>query len=468
MKPVAIIGGGITGLTAALQLRSKNIPFVLYEAAPRCGGVIQTVHQDGFIAECGPNTILETAPLIGKLVADAGLESSKRYSAPEANDRYIVRNGGPVSLPGSPLGFFATPLFSIGAKLRLLKEPFIARGMVEESLGQFVLRRLGQEFLDYAINPFVAGIFAGDPNKLSVRYAFPKLHALEQRYGSLIRGQILGARERKRSGSVSKQNAKKLSFNGGLVALTDALASTLKEDIQLNSTVRCLERTGAGWTAHLNCASSSESREHSRVLLVAPAHKLAQIELRGCGRASLSSLGKIRYSPVASVSLGFRRAEVAHSLSGFGVLIPEIERFNILGSIFASSLFPERAPEGCVLLTNYVGGARAPHLADETTDRLVAITVADLRRMLGVSGSPIFQHVTVYRHAIPQYEMDFGTHLQNMNDIEQHAPGLLLQGHYRDGTGLSDSILSGYKAADRIAESIASNSSHSQPIPVAA
>ncbi|MSU63515.1 MAG: protoporphyrinogen oxidase, partial [Pedosphaera sp.] len=130
---------------------------------------------------------------------------------------------------------------------------------------------------------------------------------------------------------------------------------------------------------------------------------------------------------------------MAHSLGGFGVLIPEIERFNILGSIFASSLFPERAPKGCVLLTNYVGGARAPHLADETTDRLVALTVADLRRMLGVSGSPVFQHVTVYRHAIPQYEMDFGTHLQNMNDIEQHAPGLLLQGHYRDGTGLSDS-----------------------------
>src|SRR5438067_4403549 len=215
MKSVAIIGGGITGLTAAFRLRQQNVPVTLYEAGQRVGGVIQTLRQDGYLAEFGPNSILETSPKIASLIRDLGLESRRLYSDPGADNRYLVRGGKPVLLPGSPVAFLGTKLFSTGAKLRLLKEPFIRRApeTPEESLAQFVVRRLGQEFLDYAINPFVAGVYAGDPARLSIKHAFPKLHALEQRYGSLILGQFLGASERKKRGEASKQNAKKISFD---------------------------------------------------------------------------------------------------------------------------------------------------------------------------------------------------------------------------------------------------------------
>ena len=207
MKPVAIIGGGITGLTAAFRLQQRGIPAVLFEAADRVGGVIQTVREGAYLAECGPNTILETSPLIGELAAALGLEERRIDTSDSAENRYIVRNKRPISLPNSPLSFLATSLFSLRAKARLMAEPFIRRAPAdeEESLAKFVRRRIGSEFLDYAINPFVAGVYAGSPETLSVREAFPKLHALEQRYGSLILGQILGGRARKREGGVSKK-----------------------------------------------------------------------------------------------------------------------------------------------------------------------------------------------------------------------------------------------------------------------
>jgi oxygen-dependent protoporphyrinogen oxidase len=211
MKSIAIVGAGITGLTAGYILKKRGVPITIYEVGNVPGGVVRTVRQDGFLAECGPNTLLETSPEIPALFRELGLEEEALYSDPDASKKYIIRNGRPVEVPSSPLQFLTTELFSTSAKLRLLREPFIPRSAPEkeESLAQFVVRRLGREFLDYAINPFVAGVYAGDPWKLSVREAFGKVYALEQKYGSLIRGQILGARERKKRGTVSKQNAPK-------------------------------------------------------------------------------------------------------------------------------------------------------------------------------------------------------------------------------------------------------------------
>jgi oxygen-dependent protoporphyrinogen oxidase len=455
MNPVAIVGGGIAGLTAAFHLRKRGVPFTLYEAGGRCGGVIQTVRRDGFVAETGPNTIMETSPSITEFVRELGLESRKIYSVDSAANRYIVRDGTPVLLPGSPLAFAFTRLFSTSAKFRLMLEPFIPRAKTEEDLAAFVRRRLGEEFLTYAINPFVAGIFAGDPGRLSVRHAFPKLHALEQKYGSLILGQILGAPERRRSGTVSKQNAKKFSFDDGLSVLTEALEKTLAAQIRLHTKVVALENGDGGWSLTAEGPEGPVTARHCAILLVSPAHQIARIELRGCANASLRPLGEIAYSPVATVAVGYRREDVSHPLDGFGVLIPEVERMNILGTIFASSLFPNRAPKGCVLLTSYVGGARSPRLVDEPAETLLRLTRADLGKMIGATGRPVFENVTYYRNAIPQYEMRFGSFLDAMNQIESSAPGLFLAGHYRDGTSLGDSMVAGENAADRIARSLA-------------
>ncbi len=199
MRSVAIIGAGITGLTAAFYLKRGGVPVTIYEASDRVGGAIQSIMADGYLAEFGPNTILETSPKVTQLVIDAGLASRRMDPAPEARARYVVRYQRPIEMPGSPLGFFTTKLFSGKAKLAVLREPFVParRHGPEESVAQFVVRRLGQEFLDQAIDALVAGVYAGDPYKLSIPQAFPKLAQLEEHYGSLIKGQIFGARERK-------------------------------------------------------------------------------------------------------------------------------------------------------------------------------------------------------------------------------------------------------------------------------
>ena len=447
MKPVAIIGGGITGLTAAFKLTQVGIPVTLFESTDRVGGVIQTVRDRDYLAECGPNTILETSPLIGELISDLGLEERRIYSSNQAENRYIVRDKRPVKLPRSPLAFLTTPLFSYRAKARLLAEPFIRRAPadVEESLAKFVRRRLGREFLDYAINPFVAGVYSGAPEHLSVREAFPKLHALEQRYGSLILGQVLGARERKRSGNVSKQNAPKFSFDQGLGTLTDALGQRLKEQIRTGQAIGKLIKQNGTW-------SLGQDGEHSGVLLALPAFRLAEMRVSCESKPiSLSMLAGIQYAPVASVVLGFRRKDVKHPLDGFGALNPEVEQLNSLGTIFSSSLFPNRAPLGQVLLTSYVGGLRAPHLVSKTPDELCKLVMADLKTVLGVNGEPTYRHVFVHRRAIPQYDIGYGRFKTFMNDLEKSVSGLFFAGHCRDGVSLIDSIISGHEAADRIA-----------------
>jgi oxygen-dependent protoporphyrinogen oxidase len=450
MHSIAIIGGGITGLTAAFRLRQMRLPVTVYEASARLGGVIQSIETDGYLAEFGPNTVLETSPKIVALIRDLGLESRRLYSNPAAGNRFIVRGKRPVNLPGSPLDFFSTPLFSWSAKLQLLAEPFIRRSdpEIEESLAEFVLRRLGREFLDYAINPFVAGVYAGDPARLSVKQAFPKLHALEQKYGSLIKGQILGARERRRRAEVSKQNAPKFSFEHGLQELIDALGRQLKDSLRLRSKVTRLERHGDAWDVTVQ--DEGPATRHCAVLLAAPAYRLAELNISGTDSPSLAPLAEIHYPPVASVVLGFRREDVPHPLNGFGMLIPAVEGFRILGTLFSSSLFPHRAPPGHVTLTSYVGGTRAPELAARGVDELAAITTEDLRVILGIRGEPTFRHHVFYPKAIPQYEVGYGRFKQLMADVEAKAPGLFLAGHYRDGISLGDSLASGSDAADRI------------------
>ncbi len=449
---IAVVGAGITGLTAAFRLQQHGVPVIVYEAAGRVGGVIRSVRENGYLAEFGPNSILETSPKIVSLVSDLGLESRKKYSNPDAENRYLVRGGRPVALPMSPFSFFGTELFSMGAKFRLLLEPFRsrARADAEESVAEFVLRRLGREWLDYAINPLVAGIYAGDPRRLSVRQAFPRLHAVEQRYGSLILGQVFGARERRRRGEVSKQEAKKVSFDEGLQVLTNTLGERLGGAIRLGGAVTGIERGPDGWSVTLSGGGRETEGRHWGIVLAAPAYRLAEIELRSDQGSSLKPLAAINYPPVASVVLGFRRDHVAHPLDGFGMLIPEVEKPRILGTLFSSSLFPRRAPPGHVTLTSYVGGVRAPELALLPTDKLFDVTVGDLRSLLGASGEPTYRHCFLYSKAIPQYEVGYGRFKSLMAELERREPGLYFAGHYRDGISLGDSIISAHDVAERI------------------
>jgi oxygen-dependent protoporphyrinogen oxidase len=450
MKPVAIIGSGITGLTAAFYLKRQGVPVRVYEADGCVGGVIQSIRKDGFLAEFGPNTILETSPKIAQLVRDAGLESRKLNTDPKAEARFVVRYGRPIEMPGKPLGFFTTPLFTAKAKLAVLREPFIQprRDGVEESIAQFVVRRFNQEFLDHAIDALVAGIYAGDPHKLSLPHAFPKLKALEDNYGSMIKGQIFGARDRKKSGEVAKDRAPKFSFDEGLQVLPDALAAQLGDSLKLNSPVTKLTQTNAGWRV---TAANGET-EFGAVIYCGTAHRLAQLNVEAQSPLDLGTFSEINYPPVASVVLGFRREDVAHSCAGFGMLIPKIEGFKILGTIFSSALFPNRAPAGHISLTSYIGGARYPELASLPSEKLVELVLADLRVLLGVTGKPTFVHTAFWPKAIPQYNVGYGKYRVLLKDLEAKNPNLFFAGHYRDGVSLGDSIVSGVNIAERVAK----------------
>ena len=468
MKSVAIIGAGIAGLTAAFYLKRKGVPVSVYEASARVGGVIQSLRQNGWLAEFGPNTLLETSPKITQLVRDAGLQSRRLDPDPKAEARYVVRYGRPIEMPGSPLGFFTTELFSWKAKLAVLREPFVPRrrDSKEESIAEFVQRRMNQEFLDHAIDALVAGIYAGDPYKLSLTHAFPRLKALEDKYGSLIKGQIFGAGERKRSGEVAKDRAPKFSFDEGLQVLPDTLAAQLGEAVKLNTVVTRLTQKADGWRV----SASDGEADFGAVVFCGTALKLAELKVEGMARTSsgsrptgegdqepeegdlldLSQFSEIRSPPVASVVLGFRRNQVTHPCEGFGMLIPKIEGFKILGTIFSSSLFPNRAPAGHLTLTSYLGGERYPDLALLPPEELVKLTCADLGVLLGAKGPPAFQHCVLYPRAIPQYNVGYGRYRDLMNEIENQAAGLFLAGHYRDGVSLGDTIVSGCNVAERV------------------
>jgi len=462
MKSVAIIGAGITGLTTAFYLKRSGVPVTLYEASDRVGGAIQSIRAEGYMAEFGPNTILETSPKVTQLVIDAGLASRRMDPDPKASARYVVRYNRPIEMPGSPLGFFTTQLFTARAKLAVLREPFVPprRDGKEESVAEFVVRRLGQEFLDHAIDALVGGVYAGDPYKLSVPHAFPKLGQLEARYGSLIKGQIFGARERKRRGEIAKDRAPKFSFDTGLQALPDTLRERLGEAVRLNTTVTRLTQTSEGWTLDVRERGQQSRAEHSAVIYAGTAFNLADMEVQTSMPLRLSTFAEIRYPPVASVVLGFRREDVAHPCNGFGMLIPRVEGFKILGTIFSSSLFPNRAPAGHLTLTSYVGGERYPDLASLPHEKLFALTCEDLRVLLGVKGKPTFQHCVFYPRAIPQYNVGYGRYREQMTDIEGKAPGLFFAGHYRDGISLSDTIVSACKVADRVGEFLKSQPLH--------
>lgn len=194
---VAVIGAGVSGLSVAHWLNKRQVNVVVLEKESTVGGTMKTVRESGFVVETGPNNALETTPLFKELIADCGLQGQFIYANPVGEKRYILREGRLIALPLSPAAFIASRLFSASAKLRLLKEPFIGRAENEESVAEFVVRRLGREFRDYAVDPFVAGIFAGQAEALSVRAAFPRLYALEEKYGGLVKGTIGGRRERK-------------------------------------------------------------------------------------------------------------------------------------------------------------------------------------------------------------------------------------------------------------------------------
>ena len=444
---VGVIGGGITGLSAALELRSRGAQVTLFEASERVGGVITTIRRDGFLVEAGP-TSLTTTPALEGLIDRLGLESRRLAPTAAAKRRYIVRGGAPVPLPDGPGSLLSTKALSASAKLRLLREPFVTavRGGDDESVASLVRRRMGDEVLTYLVNPFVAGIYAGDPERLSARHAMPLLWHAERRHGSLIFGGMKEARAR--AGVVRRKGI--TSFTDGLATLPEAMAAALGDRVKLRTRVRSVAREGDGWRIHAEQGGLAADQYVDAVVYSGPAHAIESLGFPAEARAALAPASRLRHPPISTLALGFAREAVAHPLDGFGVLCPEVEQRTVLGVLFSSSVFAGRAPSGQVLVTCFIGGERSPDLGRAPLDQLLPAVLRDLEGLLGVSAPPTFVHHQQWPMAIPQYELGHEAVEQAASRVESTFPGLYLTGQWRAGVALGECIAQGQATAARV------------------
>ncbi len=444
MRDVVVIGGGIAGLSAAYRLEQAGADVVLLEARNRVGGVILSERVDGYLLEHGPNSIQTRTPHLESLLADLKLDRERIEASAAARTRYIVKDDRPAAAPASPAKLFTSSLFSAGAKLRVMREPFIPAGdpHTEESVADFVRRRLGSEFLDYGMDPFVAGVYAGDPERLSMKYAFPSLVDVEQKHGSIIKGQI----EKRRNGPTAAATGRMFSFRHGIGMLPLAIEAALG-DIRKMHRVESIERRKTTWIIN----TSEAAFEARAVIYTAPLHSLSDISLPEEDHRGV--LARAIYAPLSVVYLGFDRMLVQHPLDGFGMLVPGVERrYRILGTLFTSSIFDGRAPAGHVLLTTFVGGMRHPHLAGLPSIELYDVVRKDLTRLLGLRGEPDFEHRVEWKHAIPQYQIGYGGVLDAIDHLEESMPGWFMAGNYRSGVSVGESAASGDDAGRRCVE----------------
>jgi oxygen-dependent protoporphyrinogen oxidase len=439
MPKTCIIGAGISGLALAWEIQRKGGDCLILEQSETLGGAMRSHREDGYLAEEGPNSILLNSHEIEDfLYSIPNLKERIVEAKPEANKRFIVRNKKPHAVPTGPISAITTPLWSFAGKLRVLKEPFVkaASHDTEESVADFVRRRLGDELYRYAINPLVGGIYAGDPELLSLRYGFPKLYALDQEHGGLIRGAIAKMRSaRKQSGP--KVRKRIISFKNGMGELPEKLAAALSDKLQTNVSIDSILQTNGTWKIRWNTPEGKKEEDFEKIILTIPAHRLGKIPFEAQVLEELSKFNAIEYPPVSVLSFGYKRAAITHPLDGFGALVPECEKRKILGVLFPSSLFAGRAPEDEVLLTVFVGGERQPELATADTDQLKATVLPEIEALLGIHGEPTFVHHKHWEKAIPQYKLGYGSQLAQMERFEQSFPGLKLAGNYRSGISVT-------------------------------
>jgi protoporphyrinogen/coproporphyrinogen III oxidase len=453
---IAVVGGGISGLTTAWLLHKAGKDVVVLEHDSEVGGTMKTINDNGWLIETGPNSALETTPLFDEVFRSLGISEEKIYASPEADKRYILRNGVLHPLPMKPIPFLRSELWSLKGKFRLLKEPFVGRAMKEESIAEFVERRLGREFLDYAINPFVAGVYAGNPEQLSVRASFPKLYALEEKYGGLIKGQIRGARKRKKRAEKSKDRARLFSFKNGMQSFPSAIAQSLGTKVLCNTTVqKIVEITDDGnqgkFTILGKQGDAPITVTSDVVILAIPSFFAAEL-VNLFDSLLATSLKKIYYPPVTEVFLGFKTADIHRKLDGFGFLIPEKEKRKILGTIWSSVLFPQRSPVGCSGLTSFVGGSRRPDLAEKDDDEVVRIVSGELKDLMKISGEPMYSRISRWKRAIPQYYIGHLDIMRQIDQFERNHPGFFLTGNYRGGIAVGDCVMNSEKVAKHVDE----------------
>jgi oxygen-dependent protoporphyrinogen oxidase len=439
MTDTCILGSGLTGLVEAWHAHKRGDQITLFEASPQTGGVLQSRRMDGYLLDYGANTLSLRSREVSNLLDELGVLELAIDANPEANLRFIVRGGKLISLPHGPASFLSSSFLSPMGKIRLLLEPLISKGKNrDETVAEFISRRLGQEALTYAGNPFLSGVYAARPESLSLQYAFPALLELEQTHGSLFRGML---KTKKNPNRLPKSRL--LSFPNGMQDLTNLITQKLpQQSIFLNTRAVRVKRLEDHWEVMTRDQSGKEELNTFRqVVCTLPAHQLSEIEWIGLDRAdAIDDLINSTHFPLALVFHGYEKQKIKHPLNGFGFLVPEVENRKILGTLFSSTLFPDRAPRNHALLTTFVGGERQPdlvHLADDDLHTLVQKEHYDL---LGTTGEPSFQKIIRWSQAIPLPDHKMGKRKEAAKLLIDQNPGLKFSGSYLCGPPLPNCL----------------------------
>ena len=489
MKRILVIGGGISGLAAAHKMLEhrrdigNGVEVTLLEAGPSVGGIVQTDHRDGFLLERGPDSFISEKPQALELAKRLGLESHLIHTNPEHRRSFIVRKGKLLPVPegfqllapSCLIPFLATDIFSWGGKARMAMDLLLPRlhtygaEQIDESLAQFVRRRLGQEALERMAQAMVGGIYTADPEHLSLRATMPRFLEMERQHRSLILAMRRNARNSANSQTaVSKDGTSGaryslfLSFDQGMQLLTDTLtrkisnlseSSSMQPCIRVNTRVESLELTrennATKWRIN---TSSRETVYADAVCLALPAYAAATL-LRDVDKQLSLELEAIPYASSATINLAYKREDIRHPLNGFGFVVPFIEKRSILACTFSSVKFAGRAPESYVLLRAFIGGALQPEMFELTDDELMTRVRADLRDLLGIECAPVFAEISKWKNSMPQYHVG---HLEKVARIHERLaflPWLALAGNAYTGPGIPDCVRSGENAADALTNS---------------
>ncbi len=461
MYDAIVVGAGISGLSAAYTLHQHGANVLLIEPHASVGGSIRSERTaEGFVLEHGPNTVVSKDPTLWAHFAELGIAEKRLVADRQGGRRYVLLDGNLELIPTSPPAFLTSKLLSPAGKLRLLAEPLIPRThMPDESIVSFCTRRLGAEPAQRLIDPFVSGVYAGDPSATSMRAAFPTLWEAEQGYGSIVRGMLAkgmsAGRKRSRTNGAApkpeRPRSEMFTFPDGLVEWPWAIARALGEDrVWLQTQATALHPDNDGWSLTVVRDGQEQTIQAAQVILASPADVTANL-VEHLDQTAAQVLRAIPYAPLAVVHLGYRREDVAHPLDGFGMLCPGRERRKILGTLWNSSLFAGRAPQDAVLLTTFVGGARNPGILQQTDDQIIKTVQQEQQALIGARGEPLLMNVTRWSRSIPQYVAGHTRRISALERLEGNWRGLYLVGNYRDGVSVERCWLGARAIMDRLA-----------------